>query len=363
VELAKERVLFGDSAAVKICADLDSAPPERTLNANTALAARIEEFRSSGQAWGVITRPSLGLEDSGRDRRESWSLRGARSRLRSVGFSAAMSAPVAFSMKTEAASQGDAAILADELRVFLRDASASGQAELKPIAAQAQVREAKETVRLGLELPMTGIKLLKGSRTARSVFTWELGALARENRQRIPEIFQHLGLQKGSKVADVGAGGGFFTVRLARAVGPEGRIWAVDIVPQIVESLRQRTRESRLDNVEVVPGEAANPKLPEAALDAVLIVNSYHEMPHYSEILEHLSRALRPGGRLVVSEPFSVKRRNLPRAEQIKEHEIAPELIEQELRSAGFEIVFRDDKFIENRESGMDSILVARRPK
>ena len=164
-------------------------------------------------------------------------------------------------------------------------------------------------------------------------------------------------------MADVGAGAGFFTVRLARAVGSEGRVYGVDIQESVVDTLRKRAEKAELGNVEAVLGEANDPHLPAGTLDGVLIVNAYHEILAFESMLAHILQALKPGGRFVLVEPFDSERRSDPREGQVERHEIAPELLEAELRASGFEIVERVDAFI-TRESGRgDSLIVAVRPR
>ena len=88
-----------------------------------------------------------------------------------------------------------------------------------------------------------------------------------------------------SWVADVGAGDGFFTSRLSRAVGPTGRVFAVDIDRQALGKLRKRLADERLENVTVIESAPDDPKLPERVLDAALIINAYHEMREHQAIL------------------------------------------------------------------------------
>jgi SAM-dependent methyltransferase len=113
--------------------------------------------------------------------------------------------------------------------------------------------------------------------------------------------------------------------------------------------------------VEAVLGTAEDPRLPVGVLDAVLIVNAYHEMPAYEAMLNRLLVALKPGGRLVLVEPWSRARRTEPRADQIKDHLIAPELAEQELRRAGFAALGREEDFVP-REQSPEWLIQARRP-
>jgi precorrin-6B methylase 2 len=168
---------------------------------------------------------------------------------------------------------------------------------------------------------------------------------AREAWQKLPELFNAMAVRPGAVVADVGAGGGFLTVRLARAVGQEGRVVAVDVNARALDLLRNRVQREGVTNVEVIKGDEDNPHLPPASIDAAVIVNAYHEMRDYDAMLHHLRIALKPDGRLVIVEPLSEKRRNGSRAEQIRGHEIAAGFVEQEAREAGLRIMRLEDPF------------------
>lgn len=173
---------------------------------------------------------------------------------------------------------------------------------------------------------------------------------ARESWQKLPEIFEAMAVRDGAIVADVGAGGGFLTVRLARAVGPTGRVMAVDVSARALERLRARLDQEGLANVETVKGDADNPHLPSASLDAAVIVNSYHEMVDYRAMLQHLRSALKPDGRLVIIEPISENRRAGSREQLVGVHEIAVGFVEQEAREAGFRIQRLQDPFTTRRD-------------
>ena len=146
----------------------------------------------------------------------------------------------------------------------------------------------------------------------------------REQWQRVPEIFAALGVRPGVTIADVGAGDGFFTTRLARAVGSTGRVFAVDVDDAAIERLRKRLQDDGIENVTIVKGAADDPKLPQGVLDAALIVNAYHEMEQHRSILTAIRRALKPDGRLVIVEPVQTSKRTRPRADQVRDHEINP---------------------------------------
>lgn len=191
----------------------------------------------------------------------------------------------------------------------------------------------------------------------------------REKFQKVPEVLQALGARPGHWVADVGAGDGFFTMRLARAVGNAGRVFAVNIERDQAALIRERSLADGLTNIASVLGKPDDPKLPPSRLDSVLIVNAYHEMAQYPKMLQHILEALKPGGRFVIIEPSREAHRNRTRKAQVDEHEIAPSIVDQELRDTGFEILERSDPFIPPSEalkdfsgSGAWWMIVARRP-
>jgi ubiquinone/menaquinone biosynthesis C-methylase UbiE len=167
----------------------------------------------------------------------------------------------------------------------------------------------------------------------------------REKVERVADILAALGAQDGRKIADIGAADGFYALRIARAVAPSGRSYAIDIDSKSLEKLRERATLDAISNVEIILSEPADPKLPPGELDAVLIRNAYHEMTEYQSVLAGVARGLKPGGTLIVIESLHERIRTKTRAEQVKEHEIAPELVEAELRDAGFEIVERQEPF------------------
>ena len=127
----------------------------------------------------------------------------------------------------------------------------------------------------------------------------------RDQWQRPDQIMDALHISDGAAVADVGAGGGWFTVQLARRVGPRGVVYAEDIQPQMTELIRRRARRENLSNVKTLLGTANDPKLPHG-IDAVLIVGAYHEMacavgPSCQApvpLLKNVERSLKPQGSL-----------------------------------------------------------------
>ncbi|HYN06066.1 MAG TPA: methyltransferase domain-containing protein [Vicinamibacterales bacterium] len=167
----------------------------------------------------------------------------------------------------------------------------------------------------------------------------------REQWQKVPQILAAMNVRPGATVADIGAGDGFFTTRLARAVQSSGRVYAVDIDDSAIDRLRKRLQQDGIQNVIVVKGAPDSPNLPEGVIDAALIVNAYHEMDQHQSMLSALRRALKPEGRLVIVEPVGASRRGRSRAEQTRNHEIDPEHVLQDARSAGFRVVGLQDPF------------------
>jgi ubiquinone/menaquinone biosynthesis C-methylase UbiE len=107
-----------------------------------------------------------------------------------------------------------------------------------------------------------------------------------------------LGVGEGVVVADLGAGSGWFTIRLANRVGPNGIVYAEDVQRQMIDSITRRVERLGLKNVRTVLGTANDPRLPAGALDAVLIVDSYHEMDQPVALLKNLARSLKADGRI-----------------------------------------------------------------
>jgi SAM-dependent methyltransferase len=129
----------------------------------------------------------------------------------------------------------------------------------------------------------------------------ELGELEGADRdawQKPELIMDALRIGDGSVVADVGAGGGWFTVRLAKRVGPNGKVYAEDIQPEMLAAIRRRVLREGFNNVLYVQGKTADPGLPASALDAVLIVDAYHEIANPVNLLQHLGASLKPAGRI-----------------------------------------------------------------
>ena len=130
-----------------------------------------------------------------------------------------------------------------------------------------------------------------------------LGLLESPDRdawQKPDQIMDALSIADGSVVADIGAGAGWFTIRLARRVGPNGTVYAQDVQRQMLEAIRRRVTREGLQNVQARLGSGTDPNLPPAALDAILVVDVYPEVDDRVTFLRNLVRALKPNGRLGV---------------------------------------------------------------
>ena len=130
----------------------------------------------------------------------------------------------------------------------------------------------------------------------------ELEGPDRDIWQRPEQVMDALNIAEGDIVADLGAASGWFTIRLARRVGPNGRVYAEDIQREMVEVIKRRLPRENVKNVETSLGTADDPKLPIGQLDAVLMVYAYHEMERPVALLRNAARALKPDGRLGIVE-------------------------------------------------------------
>jgi len=151
----------------------------------------------------------------------------------------------------------------------------------------------------------SGVHPLTGREYALPMSAAGAAWLDRNERQREENTELSLRLievQRGSTVADVGAGSGYYSTRLARLVGPEGRVYASDIQQAMLDIIRGRIERERIPNIELVLGTPTNPRLPRTAVDLVLLVDVYHEFSAPQVMLRRIRESLKPGGRLVLLE-------------------------------------------------------------
>ena len=186
----------------------------------------------------------------------------------------------------------------------------------------------------------------------------------RDTWMNVSDIFEKAGIQKGSFVADIGCHEGYLSVHLAKTVGEYGRVYAVDVREDRLDELRENLKSRSLNNVNVVLGDYDNPKLPKGTLDAVIIMDTYHEMVDYMTILNHVKEALKPGGRVIIIEKQKNRIRDQSRKSQIDSHSMTPKYVKKELMSAGFKDLYQKSKigFWENDTDKIIWMLMAVKP-
>lgn len=192
----------------------------------------------------------------------------------------------------------------------------------------------------------------------------------RDKTLQLNHVFADLNLVPGSKVADIGAGGGWLTVRLALQVEPKGTVYAEEILPKYTAYIEKRAQAMRLNNVKTILGTTTDPKLPANTMDAVVILNAYHEFEQPLAILKKIREGMKPGARLGILERDDEPLRKLARDAYAKtgkvlrrvdersdgnkytdDHRLAREIVEREAGQAGF-------KKLSERELGGDNYLV-----
>jgi ubiquinone/menaquinone biosynthesis C-methylase UbiE len=153
-------------------------------------------------------------------------------------------------------------------------------------------------------------------------------------------MLQALGVKPGQTVCDMGCGNGFYTLQLARLVGPRGRVYAVDIQPEMLQMLARNAAEARLANIRPVLGTPIDPRLPAGSIDMMLCVDVYHEFSHPEAMLGKIKESLAPDGQLVL-----VEFRGEDPAVPIKPlHKMTKAQVRAELEPAGFEMVREFDR-------------------
>jgi ubiquinone/menaquinone biosynthesis C-methylase UbiE len=177
----------------------------------------------------------------------------------------------------------------------------------------------------------------------------------REKEERATVMLENLGVKPGMTVCDMGCGNGYHTLRLAKMVGPEGKVLGVDIQREMLQFLTERAEKEGIDNVTPIHGSAIDPQLPEGTVDLILCVDVYHEFSHPEHMLAAMRKSLARGGRLVLVE-FRAEDPNVP----IKPlHKMSKKQINKELTANGFKLVHEYDElpwqhmmFFEARDSG-----------
>ena len=187
----------------------------------------------------------------------------------------------------------------------------------------------------GLAAQAPGVHPISGRRYAPVMGYQGAPWLERSEREdeEAPDVALNvLQIPKGASVADIGAGSGYITVRLAARVGPAGRVFANDVQPQMLNLLARRLERAKITNVTLIEGTFDDPKLPPASVDLVIMVDVYHELSQPQAILRHLRESLKPGGRLVLLE----YRKEDPTVPIKPEHKMSVAEAKMEVEAEGF---------------------------
>jgi ubiquinone/menaquinone biosynthesis C-methylase UbiE len=155
----------------------------------------------------------------------------------------------------------------------------------------------------------------------------------RDERLQINRVMDLLGVIQGKSVADIGAGSGWFTVRAARRVGDAGVVYAVDINPEAIQYIDQRTRKEQVANVKTILSKPDDPLLPANSIDAVLLLKTYHEVAHPVTLLRNLRAALRPGAKIGI----------IDRNGNGEDHGVMVDIVIREAKQAGYRLIGKYD--------------------
>lgn len=196
---------------------------------------------------------------------------------------------------------------------------------------------------------------------ARKIHLADAADIARDSWQKPETVLASLNLKAGDTAVDLGCGGGYFALKLAAAVGGEGRVLGVDTQWPPLLLLKSRAALRGLPNVGIIRAGEKNPRLPARAVNAVLFVNAYHEMADRDATLAHVRAALVPGGRLVIvdQKPGPEHESHVNPAEH---HEMPMALAESEVRRAGFNLLSSDERFTLNPAGEVWWLMVASKP-
>jgi precorrin-6B methylase 2 len=133
----------------------------------------------------------------------------------------------------------------------------------------------------------------------------------REKEERTSTLLPPLKIKPGDVVVDLGAGSGYYSMRLAKLVGDKGKVLAVDIQPEMLAIIKARMKKEGVSNIELIKATETDPKVPKGGVDLVLMVDVYHELSHPYEVMEKLVASLKPGGRIVFVE-YRLEDDNVP---------------------------------------------------
>ncbi len=182
----------------------------------------------------------------------------------------------------------------------------------------------------------------------------------RNDWQRPHWVMDVLQIKEGSRVADVGAGSGYFTLHLAGRVGWKGKVYAVEIREDVLAGIREFRKALNLPQIEMVLGADDDPRLPAGSLDVVLVVNAYHEMRAYNRMMQAFLRALKPGGLLAIIDADA--KEGSRRAVYFEQHDLPATLVRADAVRNGFRYLRTESGFTNPDDGAKWFFVIFERP-
>lgn len=180
----------------------------------------------------------------------------------------------------------------------------------------------------------------------------------RDGWMPVEKLFELAAVGVGDNVADVGCHEGYLTMHLAQKVGEQGKVYSVDLRNDRLQTLKSNARKRKLKNITTILGDYDNPKLPSNSLDVIFVIDTYHEISAYKEVLEHLKNSLKLGAKLVVLEKLKKRLIGKSREDQVLGHTLALSYVKKELQNAGFKIRTEIENFGEWEEDPAKTMWV-----
>ena len=185
--------------------------------------------------------------------------------------------------------------------------------------------------------------------------------IQRDSWQRPNEVMERLGVRPGSVVADVGAGGGYFTFRMAARVGPTGKVFAEDLEKSTLDKIADRAQKENLPQIKTIQGTQDDPKLLESSLDAILVVDAFHEFTNAAAMTTAFYRALKPGGRFGVLDrtaPLGLKT-----TDHNEQHHMAQENVISIAAAVGLRLISFETNFSGPPDGDLSYYVTFEKPK
>ncbi|MBT8183963.1 MAG: class I SAM-dependent methyltransferase [Eudoraea sp.] len=183
----------------------------------------------------------------------------------------------------------------------------------------------------------------------------------RDEWMNVPDLLKWADVTRNGIVADIGCHEGYLSMHLARIVGENGKVYAVDVREDRLEKLKLNAKKRQYRNIIPTLGDYDDPKLPENRMDAVFVVDAYHEMTAYRTMLSHIHKSLKPGGRILILEKLKDHAKHKSRDEQTDAHTLSTKYVKKELKEAGFTVTgeYKDIGYWEHEEGKKIWVLVA----